>query len=166
MCASRRIPNKTLSSATIQVTRGCWSLPLPLSLCLCNHLFYQTSRRWDGRTPEVRAICGRWGGRAFSGWPMTSPAELITSACCRSAQQALWAVASYIICRALCCIMHYSSCNVLHFTLWIVSGLHNLPHPDCLAGIRENGERMRKWREVHSLHFLIFSLFPPSLSIF
>ena len=24
---------------------------------------------------------------------------------------------------------------------------------------------MRKWREIHSLHFLIFSLFPPSLSI-
>ena len=28
-----------------------------------------------------------------------------------------------------------------------------------------NGERMRKWREIHSLHFFIFSLFPPSLSI-
>ena len=28
-----------------------------------------------------------------------------------------------------------------------------------------NGERMRKWREIYSLHFLIFSLFPPSLSI-
>ena len=28
-----------------------------------------------------------------------------------------------------------------------------------------NGERMSKWREIHSLHFLIFSLFPPSLSI-
>ena len=24
---------------------------------------------------------------------------------------------------------------------------------------------MRKWREIHSLHFLIFSFFPPSLSI-
>ena len=24
---------------------------------------------------------------------------------------------------------------------------------------------MRKWREIHSLHFLIFPLFPPSLSI-
>ena len=30
---------------------------------------------------------------------------------------------------------------------------------------RGNGERMRKWREIHSLHFLIFYLFPPSLSI-
>ena len=30
---------------------------------------------------------------------------------------------------------------------------------------RGNGERMRKWREIHSLHFLIFSLFPSSLSI-
>ena len=30
---------------------------------------------------------------------------------------------------------------------------------------RGNGERMRKWREIHSLHFLIFSLFPPSLYI-
>ena len=30
---------------------------------------------------------------------------------------------------------------------------------------RENGERMRKCREIHSLHFLILSLFPPSLSI-
>ena len=28
-----------------------------------------------------------------------------------------------------------------------------------------NGERMRKWREIHFLHFLILSLFPPSLSI-
>ena len=43
------------------------------------------------------------------------------------------------------------------------------------ARLRENGERMkkcgvngkimRKRREIHSLHFLIFSLFPPSLSI-
>ena len=24
---------------------------------------------------------------------------------------------------------------------------------------------MRKWREIHSLHFLILALFPPSLSI-
>ena len=30
----------------------------------------------------------------------------------------------------------------------------------------ENGERTRKWREIHSLHFLIFSFFPPSLSIY
>ena len=30
---------------------------------------------------------------------------------------------------------------------------------------RENEEMERKWREIHSLHFLIFSLFPPSLSI-
>ena len=29
----------------------------------------------------------------------------------------------------------------------------------------ENGERTRKWREIHSLHFLIFSFFPPFLSI-
>ena len=28
-----------------------------------------------------------------------------------------------------------------------------------------NGERIRKWRDIHFLHFLIFSLFPPSLSI-
>ena len=28
-----------------------------------------------------------------------------------------------------------------------------------------NGEIMRKWREIHSLNFLIFLLFPPSLSI-
>ena len=28
-----------------------------------------------------------------------------------------------------------------------------------------NGESMRKWKEIHSLHFLIFSLFSPSLSI-
>ena len=25
----------------------------------------------------------------------------------------------------------------------------------------ENGERMRKWRKIHSLHFLILSVFPP-----
>ena len=30
---------------------------------------------------------------------------------------------------------------------------------------RENEEMERKWREIHSLHFLIFSFFPPSLSI-
>ena len=30
---------------------------------------------------------------------------------------------------------------------------------------RGNGERMRKWREIHTLHFLILSLFLPSLSI-
>ena len=28
-----------------------------------------------------------------------------------------------------------------------------------------NKERMRKWREIHTLHFLILSLFLPSLSI-
>ena len=28
-----------------------------------------------------------------------------------------------------------------------------------------NRVRMRKWRQIHSLHFLIFSLFPSSLSI-
>ena len=28
-----------------------------------------------------------------------------------------------------------------------------------------NGEKMRKWREIDSLHFLILSLFPPSFSI-
>ena len=43
------------------------------------------------------------------------------------------------------------------------------------AGLRGNGERMRKWggnrekmrkwREIDSLHFLILSLFPPSLCI-
>ena len=44
--------------------------------------------------------------------------------------------------------------------------------PSCQPGCekmerkcRGNGERMRKWREIHSLHFLIFSLFPPSLTI-
>ena len=32
--------------------------------------------------------------------------------------------------------------------------------------VAENEEEMeRKGREIHSLHFLIFSLFPPSLSI-
>ena len=30
---------------------------------------------------------------------------------------------------------------------------------------RGNGERMRKWREIHSQDFLILCLFPPSLSI-
>ena len=33
------------------------------------------------------------------------------------------------------------------------------------SGMQGNGERMRKWREIHSLHLLIISLFPPSLSI-
>ena len=48
-------------------------------------------------------------------------------------------------------------------------GLHNLWQPGSRAVMkwrrmrkwRGNGERMRKWREIHSLHFLIFSLFPP-----
>ena len=31
---------------------------------------------------------------------------------------------------------------------------------------REKDERMRKWKEIHSQHILILSLFPPSLSIF
>ena len=31
--------------------------------------------------------------------------------------------------------------------------------------MREQRERIRKWREIHSLNFLIFSSFPPSLSI-
>ena len=35
--------------------------------------------------------------------------------------------------------------------------------PDFEAKVES--EKMRKWREIHSLHFLIFSLFPPSLSI-
>ena len=30
---------------------------------------------------------------------------------------------------------------------------------------RGNGEKMRTWRKIHSLNFLILSLFPPSLSI-
>ena len=30
---------------------------------------------------------------------------------------------------------------------------------------RESEEMERQWKEIHSLHFLIFSLFPPSLSI-
>ena len=39
--------------------------------------------------------------------------------------------------------------------------------PGCEKMEREwgNGERMRKWREIHSLHFLILSLFVPCLSI-
>ena len=30
---------------------------------------------------------------------------------------------------------------------------------------REKGERIRKWREIHSPYFFILSFFPPSLSI-
>ena len=30
---------------------------------------------------------------------------------------------------------------------------------------RGNGERIRKWRKIYSLYFLIYSLYPPSLSI-
>ena len=33
------------------------------------------------------------------------------------------------------------------------------------SGMQGNGERMRKWRGVHSLHLLIISLFPLSLCI-
>ena len=52
-----------------------------------------------------------------------------------------------------------------------IPGLHNLWQPGCekmereLENEEENGERMRKWSEVYLLHFFIFSLFPPSLSI-
>ena len=53
-------------------------------------------------------------------------------------------------------------------------GLHELCQPGSLAvrKWRENEKMKRKWRErmrkrseIHSLHFLIFSLFPPSLFI-
>ena len=61
-------------------------------------------------------------------------------------------------------------------TLQMVPGLQNLRQPGSRA-VRKwkenekmkrewgNGGRMKKWRETHSLLFLIFSLFPPSLSI-
>ena len=60
--------------------------------------------------------------------------------------------------------------------LWLTR-LHKLCQPGSLAvrkwrenekikrKLRGNGERMRKRKEIHSLHFLIFSLFPPSLFI-
>ena len=68
------------------------------------------------------------------------------------------------------------------FGLWIVGlakkyckyywypGLHKLWQPGCkkMERVWWNGEemkRLRKGRKIHSLHFLIFSLFPPSLSI-
>ena len=49
----------------------------------------------------------------------------------------------------------------------IAPGLNNLYQPASRAvrKWRGNGERMRKWREIYSLHFLILSLFPPPLSI-
>ena len=64
---------------------------------------------------------------------------------------------------------HSSVCNIG----FSKSGLHNLWQP-CSWVVKKwrenekmkmNGERMRKWREIHSLHFLIFPSFPPSLSI-
>ena len=55
-------------------------------------------------------------------------------------------------------------------------GLYDNRIVDCTTccslapGLQKNGEklereRMRKWREIHSLYFLILSLFSPSLSI-
>ena len=43
----------------------------------------------------------------------------------------------------------------------IAPGLNNLYQPASRAvrKWRGNGERMRKWREIYSLHFLIFSFF-------
>ena len=44
-----------------------------------------------------------------------------------------------------------------------IAGLSNPLHP-CIWDARkwrENEKMKRKWREIHSLHFLIFSLFPP-----
>ena len=57
-----------------------------------------------------------------------------------------------------------TSCAILPAWLW--------ERGERMKKWRGNGEKMRKWWErvrkcgdIHSLHFLIFSLFPPSLSI-
>ena len=58
--------------------------------------------------------------------------------------------------------------QVLRQILWCVcAGLHNLWLPGSRAARkwRENKKMKRKWREIHSRHFLIFTLFRPSLSI-
>ena len=50
---------------------------------------------------------------------------------------------------------------------YIEPGLQKLKQPASLAASkwRENEKMKRKWRKIHSLHFLIFSVFHPSLSI-
>ena len=51
----------------------------------------------------------------------------------------------------------------------IFSGVRQKVYTTCCilaSGMRENEERMRKWREIRSLHFLIFSFCPPSLTIY
>ena len=50
-----------------------------------------------------------------------------------------------------------------HSCWWWLQGCTN--RCSLAAGLRRNGERMRKWREIHSQDFLILCLFPPSLSI-
>ena len=71
---------------------------------------------------------------------------------------------------------HQHSWKLLEFSFY-AAGLNNLWQPGFEKMEREweneeemereggNGEKMRKWKDTHSLHFLIFTLFPPSLSI-
>ena len=79
-----------------------------------------------------------------------------------------------ITCPALHCVVTFCFVRI---KMGAQAGLQNLCLPASRAvgkwrenekmkrKWRENEEMERKWREIHSLHFLIFSLFPPCLSI-
>ena len=143
MCASRRIPNKTLSSATIQVTRGCWSLPLPLYFCLCLCVFTttcSTRQADDGMVgpqrsePFVDVGAGehspddRWP--APRNWSPRLVADRRNRRCGRS-HHTVYAV-------------HYALLILQCIAFYII----NCARVAQLAAARmqENGERMRKWR--------------------
>ena len=115
----------------------------------------------------------RWPARR--NWSPRLVADRRNRRCGRS-HHTLYAVHYVALCiihRAIYCILYYKLCQG-YTTCSILA-----------ARMRENGERMRKWRgnwgrmrkwggngeimrkwrEIHSLNFLIFLLFPPSLSI-
>ena len=76
-----------------------------------------------------------------------------------------------VICIQYCpsrlLLLFSSMCSTKKINFYVQTGLHNLLQPGSQAARkwRENEKMKRKWRKIHSLHFLIFSLFPPSLSI-
>ena len=77
-----------------------------------------------------------------------------------------------VCCRQRCNFLlnHQDRCFWGSLTIvcdYFWSGLHKSCQPASLAVKKWKGsaEKMRNWREIYSLHFLTFSLFPPSISI-
>ena len=60
-------------------------------------------------------------------------------------------------------LFHFSSTQGCTNRCSLAAGLRG--NGERMRKWRGNGERMRKWREIHSQDFLILCLFPPSLSI-